>query len=79
MNRKRLVILGATGSIGRSVADVVGAHRDAFEVLAIVGGSDANALASMARELGASFAAIADEGGRLKRCTGRNIDQERRG
>lgn len=62
MNRKRLVILGATGSIGRSVADVVGAHRDAFEVLAIVGGSDANALASMARELGASIAAIADEG-----------------
>lgn len=62
MNRKRLVILGATGSIGRSVADVVAAHRDAFEVLAVVGGSDAKALASMARELNAGFAAIADEG-----------------
>lgn len=62
MSRKRIVILGATGSIGRSVADVVGAYPDAFDVLAVVGGSDAKALASMARELNAGFAAIADEG-----------------
>lgn len=62
MSRKRLVILGATGSIGRSVADVVAAHRDAFDVVAVVGGGNADALAAMARELKAGFAAIADEG-----------------
>jgi 1-deoxy-D-xylulose-5-phosphate reductoisomerase len=59
-----LTILGATGSIGRSTADVVLAHRDAFRVQAVVGGRDAEALAAMARRLDARFAALADpEGG----------------
>ncbi len=62
MTVKRLVILGATGSIGRSVADVVRAHPDRFEVMAVVGGGNADALAAMARELNAGFAAVADEG-----------------
>lgn len=56
-----ITILGATGSIGRSTADVVLAHRDAFTVEAVVGGRDAAALAATARRLGARFAAIADE------------------
>lgn len=58
--KKSLVILGATGSIGRSVADVVQAHPDRFEVEAIVGGTDVAALAAMARTLKTKFAAIAD-------------------
>ena len=58
-----LTILGATGSIGRSTADVVIAQRDAFRVEAVVGGRDALALAQMARRLGARFAALADESG----------------
>lgn len=62
MSRKRLVILGATGSIGRSVADVVNAHPDKFDVIAVVGGGNAQALAAIARELDVQFAAIADEG-----------------
>ncbi|WP_201860168.1 1-deoxy-D-xylulose-5-phosphate reductoisomerase [Microvirga soli] len=60
---RSLTILGATGSIGRSTADVVLAHPDAFRVEAVVGGRDALALAEVARRLGASFAALADERG----------------
>ncbi|HEX8165800.1 MAG TPA: 1-deoxy-D-xylulose-5-phosphate reductoisomerase [Beijerinckiaceae bacterium] len=55
-----ITILGATGSVGRSTADVVLRNRDRFRVAAVVGGSDAEALARIARETGAAFAAVAD-------------------
>ncbi len=55
-----VTVLGATGSIGRSTADLLVQHRDRFRVAAVVGGRDAAALARTARELGASFAALAD-------------------
>lgn len=58
---RTLTILGATGSIGRSTADVVLAHRDELRVEAVVGGRDAQALAKVARALGAKFAALADD------------------
>jgi 1-deoxy-D-xylulose-5-phosphate reductoisomerase len=58
---RSLTILGATGSIGRSTADVVLAHRDEFRVEAVVGGRNALALAEIARRLGARFVALADE------------------
>ncbi len=58
-----LTILGATGSIGRSTADVVLAHRNAFHIQAVVGGRDAAALAAVAKRLGARFAALADPEG----------------
>jgi 1-deoxy-D-xylulose-5-phosphate reductoisomerase len=56
-----VTILGATGSIGRSAIDVLSQHRNRFSVSAVVGGRNVKALAAMARELNASFAAIADE------------------
>ena len=59
---KRLVILGATGSVGRSTADLIAEHPD-FIVEAVVGGSDAAALAAMARRLKARHAALYDERG----------------
>ncbi|HEY8384200.1 MAG TPA: 1-deoxy-D-xylulose-5-phosphate reductoisomerase [Microvirga sp.] len=58
---RSLTILGATGSVGRSTAEVVRAHRDAFAVEAVVGGRDTRALAALARDLGARYAAVADE------------------
>ncbi|WP_262296914.1 1-deoxy-D-xylulose-5-phosphate reductoisomerase [Microvirga sesbaniae] len=58
---RSITILGATGSIGRSTADVILAHRDEFRVEAVVGGSNAAALAKIAKDLGAKFAALADE------------------
>ena len=61
---RRLVVLGATGSIGRSTADVIAhAPEGAFEVASVAGGSDAAALAKMAITLKASFAALADPAG----------------
>ena len=39
------------------------AHRDAFRVVSVVGGRDAQALATVARKLRAQFAALADESG----------------
>jgi 1-deoxy-D-xylulose-5-phosphate reductoisomerase len=65
---RRITILGATGSIGRSTADVILAHRERFMVAAVVGGSNARALAEVAQRLGAGFAALSDPaaGGELK-------------
>jgi 1-deoxy-D-xylulose-5-phosphate reductoisomerase len=58
---RSLTILGATGSIGRSTAEVVLAHQDEFHVEAVVGGRNAEALAQTAKRLGARFAALSDE------------------
>lgn len=58
---RTLTILGATGSVGRSTVDVVLRHKPEFQVVSVVGGHDAQALADVARRLGAQFAALADE------------------
>ena len=58
-----VTILGATGSVGRSAADVLLRHRTRFQVGSVVCGRDAAALASLAKTLGARFAALADESG----------------
>ncbi|WP_395696504.1 1-deoxy-D-xylulose-5-phosphate reductoisomerase [Methylocella sp.] len=60
---RAVVVLGATGSIGRSTADVIKGADGAFTVAAVAGGRDAQALARIARELGAPFAALADPAG----------------
>jgi 1-deoxy-D-xylulose-5-phosphate reductoisomerase len=57
---KRLAILGATGSIGKSCAQVIAAAAQRFDVVSVVGGRDGVALAKCALKLGAGFAAIAD-------------------
>jgi 1-deoxy-D-xylulose-5-phosphate reductoisomerase len=54
--------LGATGSIGRSTRAVIAENPERLRVAALVAGRDAVGLARIARETGASFAAIADEG-----------------
>ena len=56
---RRLVILGATGSIGRSTEAVL-AECGGFTVEAVAGGRDGAALALAAIRTGARFAAIAD-------------------
>jgi 1-deoxy-D-xylulose-5-phosphate reductoisomerase len=57
---KKLTILGATGSIGRSTEAVIAGAPGGFEVVAVAGGSDAKNLARVARALGAQFAAVSD-------------------
>ena len=58
--RRSVSILGATGSIGRSTAQVLGLQRERFTVAAVAGGRDGEALGRVAIELGARFAAVAD-------------------
>ena len=60
---RTLVILGATGSIGRSTAKILALHPRAFTVAAVAGGRAAAALARTAVEVGARFAALADLSG----------------
>ena len=60
---KRLVLLGATGSIGRSCGQVIAAAPGRFAVEAVASGRDGAALARTAITLGAKFAAIADPAG----------------
>ena len=60
---RRLVILGATGSIGRSCAQVLAGSPGRFHVAAVAGGRDGAALARAAIALKAPFAAIADVSG----------------
>ena len=57
---KKLNILGATGSIGRSAEAVITGAPGRFEVGAVASGRDAKNLARVAKALGARFAAIAD-------------------
>jgi 1-deoxy-D-xylulose-5-phosphate reductoisomerase len=60
---RSVVILGATGSIGKSTADIIAGSKGAFTVAAVAGGRDPIALAKVARDLGARFAALADPAG----------------
>jgi 1-deoxy-D-xylulose-5-phosphate reductoisomerase len=61
--RRTIVILGATGSVGRSTLDLVERDRDRFEVLALTANSDVAGLAEAARRVGARRAVIARESG----------------
>ena len=61
-------VLGATGSIGDSTMDLLRASPDRYRVEALTANSNVPALAKLAREFGARFAAVADPGrlGELK-------------
>ena len=51
---KRIVIIGATGSIGTGAADVVRSHPDAFRVVAVAALRSREKCESLAREFGAA-------------------------
>ena len=59
--RRRISVLGATGSVGTSTLDLVERHPDRFEVVALTAATNAVALADCARRTGARLAVIADE------------------
>lgn len=58
----RITVLGATGSIGQSLADLIARNPDRFEVVALVANRNADLLADMAIRLNASSAVLAEEG-----------------
>src|SRR3954465_7478623 len=58
---RSVTILGATGSIGSSTVDLLKREPKRFSVAALTAHKNGVALAQLARELGASFAAVADD------------------
>jgi 1-deoxy-D-xylulose-5-phosphate reductoisomerase len=58
---RRVVLLGATGSIGTQALEVVRAHPDRFEVVGLAAGSDVATLAAQAAEFGVRRVAVGDE------------------
>ena len=57
---RTVTLLGATGSIGSSTADLLRQDPGRYRVTAVTAQRKASALARLARELGARFAAVAD-------------------
>ncbi len=58
--RRRVTILGATGSVGRSTADLVARNPDRYLVEALTAHRDVAGLAALARELRPRIAVIGD-------------------
>ena len=59
---RKIAILGATGSVGKSTLDLVERNPERFEVVAVTAATNATALAEIARRTGARLAVVADEG-----------------
>jgi 1-deoxy-D-xylulose-5-phosphate reductoisomerase len=57
---RSVTILGATGSIGASTIDLIKSNRTSYRVEALGANRNATALARIARELDARFAAVAE-------------------
>src|ERR1051326_6542001 len=57
---RSVTILGATGSIGASTIDLLKRNPKGYRVEAVGANRNGRALARIARELGARFAAVAD-------------------
>lgn len=59
--KKRIVVLGSTGSIGTQTLDVARRHPDKIEVVGLAVGTRAALLLEQAREFGVRHVAVADE------------------
>jgi 1-deoxy-D-xylulose-5-phosphate reductoisomerase len=57
---RRITILGATGSVGRSTLGLVEENPDRYAVEALTANRDVDALAATARRVGAKLAVVAD-------------------
>lgn len=66
--RRKIAILGATGSIGKSTLDLVERSPERFEVVAVTAATNVDALAQIARRTGAKLAVVSDRT-RLDRLT----------
>src|SRR5947208_1806222 len=60
---RRLALLGATGSIGRQVCDLVEQHPERFALHAVIAGTDAAALEAVARRHPEAHALLANPAG----------------
>jgi len=64
--RRRVALLGATGSIGTQTLDVLRREPDAFELVAIAGGSRLEQLALIAEEFKVGHVGVASEDDRVE-------------
>lgn len=62
MARRRVAILGSTGSIGTQALDVIARHPDRFEVAALAAGRNVALLASQAEAFGPAIVTNAHDG-----------------
>src|SRR5271156_3082085 len=60
LNARRISILGATGSVGTSTLSLVEENPGKYEVEALTANRDVDALAAIARRVGAKIAVVAD-------------------
>lgn len=58
--RRRISVLGSTGSVGQSTLDLLSRSSDAFEVVALTGHTNVALLAEQAKACGARLAVIGD-------------------
>ncbi len=58
---RRIAILGSTGSIGTQALDIVRAHPERFEVVALAAGANHELFAQQAAEFGVDALALADD------------------
>jgi 1-deoxy-D-xylulose-5-phosphate reductoisomerase len=58
---RKISILGATGSIGKSALDLIERSPERFEVVTVTAATNVEALAEVARRTGARLAVVADE------------------
>lgn len=61
MARKSIIILGSTGSIGKSTVDIIRREPDKYRVIALTGNQNISLLAEQAKLLNAEIAVTADE------------------
>ncbi|MBE6231180.1 MAG: 1-deoxy-D-xylulose-5-phosphate reductoisomerase [Bacteroidales bacterium] len=61
MEKRRIAILGSTGSIGRQALDVIRQHRDLFEVELLTANNSSGLLISQALEFNANAVVICNE------------------
>lgn len=59
--KRRVVLLGSTGSIGQSTIKVAANLPEEIEIVALAAGSNVSKLAEQARQTGARYVAISDE------------------
>ena len=58
--KRRIVLLGATGSIGESTLRVIAAHRDRLELVGVAANANHHRLAEIAREYGVRHVGLHD-------------------
>lgn len=63
MHEKRVILIGATGSIGNSTLQVIRQHPDRLKLVAVASGSNSRALEAIANEFGIDHTVVAKRDG----------------